>query len=86
VRLDHLLSKEHLPAKVGEEPALPGCGGGVLDGGDTGESWPTTVGFLSTASSLVVGCGERGSGAVGGGVNTLLGPEKTTVCVGWFFG
>jgi hypothetical protein len=38
VRLDHLLSKEHLPAEVGKEPASPECGGGVLDGGDTGES------------------------------------------------
>jgi hypothetical protein len=37
VRLDHLLSKEHLHPKGCEEPALPGCGGGVLDGGDTGE-------------------------------------------------
>lgn len=37
MRLDHLLSKEHLPTKVGKEPALPACGGGVLDGGDTGE-------------------------------------------------
>jgi hypothetical protein len=38
VRLDHLLSKEHLPSKDGLEPVLPECGGGVLDGGDTGES------------------------------------------------
>ena len=38
MRLDHLLSKEHLPPKGGKEPALPECGSGVLDGGDTGES------------------------------------------------
>jgi hypothetical protein len=46
VRLDHLLSKEHLRLSVWmvEEPVLPECGGGVLDGGDTGE--------------FVVGCGR----------------------------
>ncbi|GIJ52455.1 hypothetical protein Val02_93410 [Virgisporangium aliadipatigenens] len=37
MRLDHLLSKEHLPAKAGKEPALSECDGGVLNGGDTGE-------------------------------------------------
>ena len=38
MRLDHLLSKEHLPPKGGKEPAPSECGGGVLNGGDTGES------------------------------------------------
>ena len=38
MRLDHLLSKEHLPAKVGKEPAPTECVGGVLIGGDTGEA------------------------------------------------
>ncbi|GAA3295184.1 hypothetical protein GCM10020218_090320 [Dactylosporangium vinaceum] len=37
MRLDHLLSKEHLQAKACKEPAPPECGGGVLNGGDTGE-------------------------------------------------
>ena len=38
MRLDHLLSKEHLPVKAGKEPAVLDCRTGVLDGGDTGES------------------------------------------------
>ena len=37
MRLDHLLSKEHLQAKACKEPAPSECGGGVLNGGDTGE-------------------------------------------------
>lgn len=40
MRLDHLLSKEHLPTKVGKEPAARECRVGVLDGGDTGEFFP----------------------------------------------
>jgi hypothetical protein len=84
VRLDHLLSKEHLPAKAGQEPVPPECGGGVLDGGDTGESRPTAATGLEYSRPLV-GWWERGCGAVGGGVDTLLGPEGTTAVglAGW---
>jgi len=63
------------------EPVPPGCGGRVLDGGDTGES------LLAAAARLVLpllpwwgGGGVEGrGGAAGGGVSTLLGPEGTTV-------
>jgi hypothetical protein len=80
VRLDHLLSKEHLPAKAGKEPALPGCGGGVLDGGDTGGSaWADNGPRVSTAGlgGLV---GKAGGGCGWSGAsNTLLGPEAISV-------
>jgi hypothetical protein len=56
------------------EPALPGCGGGVLDGGDTGESFLAAAGSSSTASS---GVGTM-VGAAGVDVSTLLGPEGTS--------
>ena len=66
MRLDHLLSKEHLPAKVGKGPALPGCGGGVLIGGDTGKSEFGNGSFVSTA---LVSVGEWKAGdAAGAGV------------------
>ena len=57
MRLDHLLSKEHLPVNRGAGPWPPECGGGGSDGGDTGK-------FLSAAAGLVVqlwfrpGCGS----------------------------
>jgi hypothetical protein len=80
VRLDHLLSKEHLHLKGCEGPASPGCGGGVLDGGDTGEFFPGNGRVL-----LVRPCvwwRERGVWCGWGGVvGTLLGPEGTTVRV-----
>jgi hypothetical protein len=37
VRLDHLLSKEHLASKDAQEPTVRGWRAGVLEGGDTGE-------------------------------------------------
>jgi hypothetical protein len=37
VRLDHLLSKERLPAKVGWSPCPASVGVGCSIGGDTGE-------------------------------------------------
>ncbi len=76
MRLDHLLSKEHLPPKGGKEPAPPECGGGVLEGGDTGEFEPATAGGPSTrgvsldGTVLLVRLGRADS--------TLLGPEGTT--------
>jgi hypothetical protein len=60
VRLDHLLSKEHLPAKAGQEPVPPECGGGVLDGGDTGESRPTAATGLEYSRPLGGGGGKEG--------------------------
>ena len=84
MRLDHLLSKEHLPAKAGEEPAAPGCGVGVLDGGDTGESSPTTAirGLVQPPFSFGGWVGGNGIGVrLVVAVNTLLGPEKTNACL-----
>jgi hypothetical protein len=37
--------------KAGQEPAPPDCGGGVLAGGDTGQSVPATAGGPSTVTS-----------------------------------
>jgi hypothetical protein len=68
VRLDHLLSKEHHPSKGGMEPALPVRGGGVLDGGDTGEffvgnGWillvqPPVCGVVGAGGSVRLGEGD----------------------------
>lgn len=54
MRLDHLLSKEHLHLKGCKEPALPECGGGVLNGGDTGESFPGNGRVPSSTATSVV--------------------------------
>lgn len=83
MRLDHLLSKEHLPPKGGKEPATCECRVGVLDGGDTGEFFPGNGrNLLVRISSGVV---ERGLWCGWGGADgTLLGPEGTTRG-GWFF-
>ena len=64
MRLDHLLSKEHLTPKGVEEPACRGCRWGVLIGGDTGEVGAGSGHRPSTASGLVLsgvgfGCVER---------------------------
>ena len=54
MRLDHLLSKEHLHPKGCKEPAARGCRVGVLNGGDTGEfSFGNGRGPSSTATSVV---------------------------------
>jgi hypothetical protein len=58
----------------------PACGGGVLDGGDTGESVPATVRGVST-TGWCFGAGGRENVSVmrlGLAVSTLLGPEGTT--------
>jgi hypothetical protein len=73
---------------------VPGeCSGGVLDGGDTGESSPTTA-FPALVQPFLVFGVPRVRGVVGTGVgvrlvvavDTLLGPEKTNMCpgAGWF--
>ena len=49
MRLDHLLSKEHLVPKGTQEPTSAERAGGVLEGGDTGQSGPATVLRVSTA-------------------------------------
>jgi hypothetical protein len=77
VRLDHLLSKEHLPTKVGKEPALPECGGGVLNGGDTGEFFPGN-GWGSSSTAIFGWCGTESWCGWEGMESTLLGPEGTT--------
>src|SRR5262249_37548970 len=99
VRLDHLLSKEHLPAKAGQEPAPAECVGGVLDGGDTGDA---AVGNGLLLLVRPFGVGNAGVGAAGGGVQTscwvLRGQAPVgvvvflvsargghqTACRGWF--
>ena len=54
MRLDHLLSKEHRGRETGCGACTARlCGGGVLDGGDTGEFDPATAGPASTAASAV---------------------------------
>jgi hypothetical protein len=80
VRLDHLLSKEHLPAKVGKEPAPSDCGGGVLNGGDTGELFSGN-GRLECVSASFRGCADNSKSWCGWWevLNTLLGPERTSV-------
>jgi hypothetical protein len=57
VRLDHLLSKEHLIGKPIQEPTVRECRTGVLEGGDTGQSGPATAGLLVQPASVGV---ERG--------------------------
>ena len=63
MRLDHLLSKEHLPVKAGEEPVLSACGSGVLEGGDTGQVVSATAGDQYTPPGWgcrnIVRCGWR---------------------------
>ena len=66
MRLDHLLSKEHLTPKGVEEPAACGCWVGVLVGGDTGgvsigNGWPAEY-----RRFLVGWWGKGGVGAAGG--------------------
>jgi hypothetical protein len=87
VRLDHLLSKEHLPAKVGEEPVLPECGGGVLIGGDTGVvDGRQRLALPSTAALCGVWWERWWVGAADGWrEDTLLSPEGTTCPGGWWF-
>ena len=86
MRLDHLLSKEHLPTKVGQEPTAPECGVGVLNGGDTG--------LVNSGNGH--GCSSTAHPSSGGwhgtswlvrlemAVNTLLGPERTSSLSGFF--
>jgi hypothetical protein len=64
VRLDHLLSKEHLDRKTVQEPAICACQVGVLEGGDTGQLEPATVLHVSTTSSEV---GKAVGNAAGNG-------------------
>ncbi|MBQ1046851.1 hypothetical protein KBX03_30590, partial [Micromonospora sp. C72] len=75
-RLDHLLSKEHHPPKGGMEPAPPECGGGVLNGGDTGK-FGAGNGLVPLVQPLRGGGNELLVRLVKD-VSTLLGPEGTT--------
>jgi hypothetical protein len=80
VRLDHLLSKERLPAPVwgGSGARAPRMWGwGCSYGGDTGELLSTATVVVSTARPLRGWVGKAGAVGVGGGVGTLLGPEGT---------
>ena len=58
MRLDHLLSKEHLVPKGTQEPRSAECADRVLKGGDTGQFEPATVPCMSTAGPLGGGCGK----------------------------
>ena len=49
MRLDHLLSKEHLIGKPIQEPRSAERADRVLKGGDTGQPEPATVLHVSTA-------------------------------------
>ena len=49
----------------------------MLIGGDTGEFFPATAGV----STALLWWGVESAGAAGGGVNTLLGPERTSPVV-----
>ena len=60
MRLDHLLSKEHLTPKGVQEPAVGERSTGVLEGGDTGQSEPATVFQVSTAAGAS-GCRRCGN-------------------------
>ena len=78
MRLDHLLSKEHLPPKGGKEPAVRVCRTGVLTGGDTGQSTPGNGRRSEYTPSSGVTENDRWCGwwmMMG----TLLGPEGTTL-------
>ena len=79
MRLDHLLSKEHLTSKGVEEPASSDCGGGVLDGGDTGEVLRTAV--CVSKYSHVSGV-ERWQMRFVEHTGILLGPETISAPVG----
>ena len=63
--------------KAGQEPAPPECGGGVLIGGDTGQSEPATVLHTSTTRRCFGAgrCGNVVEDAAGEGAqdSTLLG-------------
>ena len=67
MRLDHLLSKEHLPAKVGKGPASPNCVGVGCSSAETLAS-RFRQRFLRVSTAPVVGCGKRWRDAAGGGV------------------
>ena len=60
MRLDHLLSKEHLTPKGVQEPAVGERSTGVLEGGDTGQPEPATVFQVSTAAGAS-GCRRCGN-------------------------
>jgi len=54
--------------KAVQWPALPGCGGGVLVGGDTGEWEPATAGHLVQpfgVGTVVGAAGDHGWHPVG---------------------
>ena len=74
MRLDHLLSKEHLTPKGVQEPTVDERSTGVLRGGDTGQSEPATVLRVSTAA-VPFGCRRQGSvGGCGWGGRTDMHP------------
>jgi hypothetical protein len=76
VRLDHLLSKEHLPAKVGQEPAIPMlCGVGVAR---WRRHWRVNIGNGHTVLVRAFrGVGTGGVVRLVVAMGTLLGPEET---------
>jgi hypothetical protein len=84
VRLDHLLSKEHLASTDAQEPNGPRVRAGVLEGGDTGECTAGNGSGVSTTGAGAPGRGCRcGAGKHAGCgwrwmMGTLLGPEGTT--------
>jgi hypothetical protein len=83
VRLDHLLSKEHLAAKVVQEPALTECVGGVLNWrrhwlNDRAGNGCDVLVLLDGPCEGMVGCGSEVVVRLVGFLNILLGPEETS--------
>ena len=70
--------------KAGKEPAPSECGGGVLAGGDTGQSGPATAGKFSTTWCLRVPLFPSSLHWVGwGGVTSSgVGVERLLVRLG----
>ena len=68
--------------KTGQEPTSPERGGGVLEGGDTGQPKPATVPRMSTAAVPQGAAGMESRRGMRLGMaykhSTLLGPEGTT--------
>ena len=60
------------------EPAPPECGGGVLDGGDTGEFGPGNGHRYLVRPPREGWWGTVGVVRLGWDVSTLLGPEGTS--------